>query len=185
MSLEQLSKDIKYAQKKVSIFQDKEKVAKHVIQFVKSEVSKNQEEFDKNEKVYLTKLWEPGKTNDPSLLFPRDFWNTCETNVKPTTFITGSYNHESKRYEFHWMRGSAFTVAQYELEKDGVRLLNETKNRVVTWSVQKCEPMEREEVGRGRFQVQRNRRHRDNWRSQPRQNREMNNEKNTETTNTE
>lgn len=136
MSLYQLKK-------KVKICTDKVEVITQILDYVDYVLGlkEHSETFNKGEKVTVTDLWEPTDTTKYSVLFPKEFWDRMITNVRPTTFITGSYNRAKGKHEFYWMGlgGSAFNVAQFELKKEGVELLNESENKRVVWTLQKCE----------------------------------------------
>ena len=136
MSLYQLKK-------KVKICTDKVEVITQILDYVDYVLGlkENTEAFHKGEKITLTDLWDPTDTTKYSVLFPKEFWDRMITNVRPTTFITGSYNRQKGKHEFYWMGlgGSAFNVAQFELKKEGVELMNESENKRVVWSLRKCE----------------------------------------------
>ena len=51
---------------------------------------------------------------------------------------------------FHWIKGSAFFMAQYELRKLGIELENKTKDKKITWAITKVEPLDEEEYKRQR-----------------------------------
>ena len=52
------------------------------------------------------------------------------TKIRPTTFITGSYNKYKRKHEFHWLNGSAFNMAQFELKKEELIYKTKLKTRL-------------------------------------------------------
>ena len=134
MSLYQLKR-------KTDINIDKIRVVEQILDFVDYEINENKEKFTNNEIIVSKDLWDTYDTQKASHLFPEEFWKRMRTKIRPTTFITGSYNKYKRKHEFHWLNGSAFNMAQFELKKRGIDLQNKTENKVVTWTIQKCEPV--------------------------------------------
>ena len=96
MSLYQLKK-------KVKICTDKVEVITQILDYVDYVLGlkENTEAFHKGEKITLTDLWDPTDTTKYSVLFPKEFWDRGQiTNVRPTTFITGSYNRQKASTNF-------------------------------------------------------------------------------------
>ena len=134
MSLYQLKR-------KTDINIDKIRVVEQILDFVDYEINENKEKFTNNEVIVSKNLWDAYDTQKASHLFPKEFWERMRTKIRPTTFITGSYNKYKHKHEFHWLNGSAFNMAQFELKKKGIDLQNKTENKIVTWTIQKCEPV--------------------------------------------
>lgn len=127
--------------KNTNIGIDKIRVVEQILDYVFYELKKpeHKEKFDKGEEVLVTKMWDSTDTSKTSTLFPEDFWRDMRTQIRPTTFITGSYNRFKKRHETYWLNGSAFNMAQFELSKEGINITNKTENKDVIWSIEKCE----------------------------------------------
>jgi hypothetical protein len=133
-SLYQLKKNTNISIDKICVV---EQILDYVYYILKAE--ENKQLFDEGKDVFLEGMWDSSDTSKPSVLFPENFWNNMRTKIRPTTFITGSYNRFKKRHETYWLNGSAFNMCQFELSKEGIRLTNKSENNKVVWVVNKCD----------------------------------------------